>query len=99
MEKKEIKSHVYHAGQDFINDNTPLFLRGWKFKTLEGQLMTILEAAGLSEKQEEAIKSFIRQAIWGNLDDGSVVVLSEKDDAYVADPIFSANGSATLPVS
>lgn len=88
--KVEIKSHIYRADTDYIKDNTPLFLRGWIFKNIEGQLLTIIEAMGLSEKQENAIKSYVRQAVWSSLDNGSVIVLSPKDDSTITNPIYEA---------
>lgn len=43
---------------------------------LEGKLLTILETAGLPEKQEQALKGLIRRAIWEVIDDS--VYLSSK---------------------
>ena len=85
------KSHVYKAGDDFIQDNTPLFLRGHVFKLIEGQILTTIEAAGLPQKQEDALKSYIRQGIWGTLDSGWVIVLSEEDDSHITNPLFSGS--------
>lgn len=34
---------------------------------LEGKVLTIVETLGLKEKQEESIKSLIRESFWQNL--------------------------------
>jgi hypothetical protein len=34
------------------------------FQKLEGKLLTIIETIGLEKKQEEAIKSLVRQSVW-----------------------------------
>jgi hypothetical protein len=34
---------------------------------LEGRLLTLLESLGLPEKQEEAIKSLVRQELWNTV--------------------------------
>ena len=46
------------------HDNTPFIIRNWQFSDLEGRLLTLLESLGLPDKQEDAVKSLIRQAVW-----------------------------------
>ena len=41
---------------------------------IEGKILTILETAGLPEKQEEAMKGLIRGAIWNTIHDNSVFI-------------------------
>jgi hypothetical protein len=45
-------------------ENTPFVIRTWQFSHLEGKLLTILETLNLADKQELAVKSLVRQAIW-----------------------------------
>lgn len=47
------------------------------FKRLEGRLMTQLETLGLAQKQEEAVKSIVRQIIW-NMWDIEAAFVEEK---------------------
>lgn len=46
------------------------------FQYLEGQLLTIIETIGLDSKQEEAIKSLVRQVIWNKWNDTEKEVVS-----------------------
>lgn len=94
IKEKVEKSHVYKAQIDYIQDNTPLLLRGFYFKQLEGRLLTILEMMGVSEKQESAVRGYIAQAIWGNLDDGYVVIISEEENRKITEPIFSGSSKS-----
>lgn len=93
LTKKEIvnKSRIYKSGIDFIQNDTRIMVSGWAIKDMEGKLLTIIEAMGLSEKQENAVKSYMRQALWGSLDDGYVVIVSEEDAITILDPIFPRN--------
>ncbi len=52
---------------DYLQDNTPLFIRGFVFKNLEGRLLTLVESMGLPEKQEEAVKGYMRREVWGTV--------------------------------
>jgi hypothetical protein len=36
------------------------------FRKLEGELLTLIETLGITQKQEESIKSFTRRIIWGS---------------------------------
>lgn len=48
-----------------INSRNELsFVRNWNVGNLEGKLLTLIETIGLTDKQENAIKSFARTEIW-----------------------------------
>ena len=40
------------------------FVRNWNIGSLEGKLLTLIETIGLTEKQENAVKSLARTEIW-----------------------------------
>lgn len=90
------ENHIYKARVDYIQDNTPLLMKGWLFKELEGKLLTIIEAMGLSDKQENAVKSYVRKAVWGGLDEGCVVILSDIESDAIYAPLFSANQNVAV---
>lgn len=49
----------------FVESRNQLsFVRNWNVGSLEGRLLTLIETIGLTEKQENAIKSFARTEIW-----------------------------------
>lgn len=55
-------------------DNSPsqislasLVIAPWEIQSIEGKLLTIVESIGLPQKQEEAVKGLVRQAIWDKL--------------------------------
>ena len=48
-------------------------MRSWQFSHLEGRILTILETLNLSNKQEEATKSLMRQAIWQTPDENFTI--------------------------
>ena len=75
---------VYKAGQDFIQDNTPLLVRGYIFNEILGRLLTVIEAMGVPTKQEEAVKSYIRQAVWQPLDNSIGILSAEMDNKLCA---------------
>lgn len=77
---------LYRASNDFIQDNTPLFVRGFVFNEILGKLLTVIETMGLSDKQENAIKSYVRQAVWSTLD-GNIFRLSEEMDNKICEPL------------
>lgn len=54
----------------FLEDNTLLAVRGWAFKNLEGRLLTLVESMGLPEKQEEAVKGYMRREVWATVYEG-----------------------------
>lgn len=57
MDKTIIKDGVeYHEGY---------YIAGRNLSSIEGKLLTVAELLGLPEKQSEALKSEIRQIIWG----------------------------------
>lgn len=50
-----------------VDYGSPFQVYGYKvekFKTLEGRLLTVVEALGLKDTQEEALKSIVRQEVW-----------------------------------
>lgn len=49
-----------------IFDNTP--------SQIEGKVLTILESAGLPDKQEEALKGLIRSAIWSTIHEQGIYI-------------------------
>lgn len=54
-------------------DNLPLMHRQWFFRDFEGKLLTLLESMGLPEKQENAIKSYVRNLVWDFARDGQII--------------------------
>lgn len=48
------------------------------FPRLEGKILTILESAGMQPKQEEAIKSLLRNAIWDAVFTDAVYISAER---------------------
>lgn len=68
----------------FLQDNTPLYIKGWAFKNLEGRLLTLIESMGLGEKQEEAQKGFIRREVWATVYESYVMSDESRDfiDVY-----------------
>jgi hypothetical protein len=57
----------------FTMDNLPLMHRQYQFKQLEGKFLTLVESMGLSDKQEHAIKSYVRRELWDFVRDGLVI--------------------------
>lgn len=62
--KQKQEKLVKFTEYSFLQDNTSLFIRGWAFKNLEGRLLTLVESMGLGEKQEEAVKGYMRREVW-----------------------------------
>lgn len=52
------------------------FIEDGEVSRLEGRILTILETAGVSPKQEEALKSLVRQELWNTI--GRYYVTSEQ---------------------
>lgn len=52
------------------------------FKNLEGKLLTFLEALGLSETQEKAIKDLVRNEIWNMWEHPSFIEQKELEDGF-----------------
>ena len=53
--------------------NLPIMIRQWAFSNFEGKLLTLMESMGLPEKQENAIKSYLRQELWEFVRSGLIV--------------------------
>ena len=53
--------------------NLPIMIRQWAFSNFEGKLLTLMESMGLPEKQENAIKSYLRQELWEFVRSGMIV--------------------------
>jgi len=75
-----VGSSVGYSYGYVIFDSTP--------SHLEGKVLTILETAGLPQKQEEALKGLLRNAIWETIHESSVYITPERHqvirDAYWA---------------
>lgn len=76
MSKINIEKGVSVKGFDGVN--TIFVVREYDLNDIIGKVLTIVESAGLQEKQESAIKGLIRQAVWGTIDNGSRIILSEE---------------------
>ena len=83
---------------NLVKENTeyyPSHLVAHKWlQKMEGELLTFIEMAGLEENQEEALKSKIRQTIWGNtvmkygerLDADEVIIALQAVEDYRENP-------------
>ena len=73
VEKKvEPRVRQFSSEQDFLQDDTSLFIKGWAFKNLEGRMLTLVESMGLGEKQEEAQKQYVRREVWATINEAYV---------------------------
>lgn len=43
-----------------------------------GKVLTLIEALGLPDKQEESVKSLVRQAIWNEVSDTGISITPER---------------------
>ena len=64
--------YEYHDGF-FVNEK--------EISIFEGKLLTYIELLGLSEKQEEAMKSEVRNLIWGRFFMSRATTVSAKEIA------------------
>jgi hypothetical protein len=56
-------SKKYHVSAPTNGEAVAQF-HNYQMSHLEGQMLTIIEGIGLQSKQEEAIKSLVRKALW-----------------------------------
>jgi hypothetical protein len=66
MEIKQYISYERAAEEAPIFDmpNLALMHRQYQFREFEGRLLTLVESMGLPDKQEQAIKSYVRRELW-----------------------------------
>ena len=48
-------------------------------KQIEGKLLALVESLGFSEKQEDAVKSLVRQFLWQPFNDPSTPIVWESE--------------------
>ena len=54
-------------------ENLPIMHRQWAFRDFEGKLLTLIESMGLPEKQENAVKSYVRRELWDFVRTGIII--------------------------
>ena len=64
----------------FSIENLPIMHRQYQFKHFEGNLLTLIEGIGLTQKQEDAIKSYARRELWDFVREGYVISDDEDKD-------------------
>lgn len=78
--------------------NEGSIIRSWQIRDLEGRILTLLETLGLSDKQEDAVKSLARQAVWKILEDNYLWISDEQiqriyeENRPVSGPVGSVGG-------
>jgi len=86
MTKKLVEDHKNYFPSCVISKDA--------LSDMEGELLTLVESAGLGEKQEEALKSRVRKIIWNqtfqkrahDLDADEVIVAFQAVDDYRENP-------------
>jgi len=74
----------------------------YEIRSIEGKLLTLVESIGLPQKQEEAIKSLVRQIIWNEVEKPFRAYIWEHEYGQLHDFIQSleksrTQGSESLP--
>lgn len=52
----------------------------WRIRDAQGRLLTLIEALGLPEKQEEALKGLIKQELWKVTEDYGYLTYEQVDN-------------------
>lgn len=59
-----------------------VFVYNYQFRELEGKMLTLLETLGLPDKQEKAIKTQVRRAIWDSWDNSFLLPSDLKEELF-----------------
>lgn len=79
IEPAKNRLEQFNGNKHFLVDNSALFIRFWSLKQLEGRLLTLVESMGLGEKQEDAIKNYMRREVWATIADSYVMSDEARD--------------------
>ncbi len=71
-------------GESTISSPMISYLHEWQFRDFEGKLLTLIETIGLKESQENAIKSYARQLVWGLREDSYIIPVSIRDQIFTS---------------
>ena len=53
-------------------------VRNWEIREIEGKILTLIESMGVPQKQEDAVKGLVRQAIWTTIDTSFRIVIDDE---------------------
>lgn len=79
IEQVKDRLEPFNGATHFLQENSPLYIRFWAFKNLEGRLLTLVESMGLGDKQEEAVKGYMRREVWDTINQGYVMSKEAQD--------------------